>query len=82
MIVQYVIGAIALAFAVTFVYASHLKQELQQTRKKLDKANYHNNKLQGELKNAKIRKNIEESDRLSSDDNIDKQLHDQKYYRD
>ncbi|MDP8079530.1 DUF2681 domain-containing protein [Phocoenobacter skyensis] len=79
----YLIICFVIAFLIGFVYAifEHKNRKIKRLQTQLDNSNLKNEQLKQELKNAKIRKKLEESDRLHTDDDIDELLEQGGYIR-
>ncbi|WP_306376343.1 DUF2681 domain-containing protein [Phocoenobacter skyensis] len=79
----YLIICFVIAFLIGFVYAlfEHKNRKIKRLQTQLDNSNRTNEQLKQELENAKMRKKLEESDRLYSDTNIDELLEQGGYIR-
>ncbi len=79
----YLIICFGVAFLVGFVYAffEHKNRTIKRLQIQLDNSNRTNEQLKQELENAKMRKKLEENDRLHSDADVDELLKQGGYIR-
>ncbi|MBR0573697.1 MULTISPECIES: DUF2681 domain-containing protein [Pasteurellaceae] len=78
LMIGFLIGVVALF---CFLYIKWLESRLEETIKQLDNSNRKNEQLKQEINNAQIRKNIEENNRLQSDNDVDQLLEQGGYLR-